>query len=133
VSRFPDAFRALPLVAGAAGIVGVVANRVISGVRAGVGGGTSSMEGMLSSPSKTLSVAIADKLVTVLLLHQCKGRFLQLMMMLPCRPAATPAPRLPADCARCLSWFIPVPHRCPGDSDIRGAGADGAAVGHSEA
>ena len=33
VARFPDAFRALPLVAGAAGIVGVVANRVASGVR----------------------------------------------------------------------------------------------------
>lgn len=132
MSRFPDAFRALPLVAGAAGIVGVMANRVISGVRAGVGV-AASMEGMLSSPSENLSVAIADKLVTVLLFHQCKGRFLQLMMMLPCRLAASPAPRLPADCTRCLSWFIPVPHRCPGDSDIRGAGADGAAVGHSEA
>jgi hypothetical protein len=34
VARFPDAFRALPLVAGAAGIVGVVANRVASGVSA---------------------------------------------------------------------------------------------------
>lgn len=33
VARFPDAFRALPLVAGAAGIAGVVANRVASGVR----------------------------------------------------------------------------------------------------
>ena len=34
MARFPDAFRALPLVAGGAGIVGVVANRVASGVRA---------------------------------------------------------------------------------------------------
>lgn len=33
MARFPDAFRALPLVAGAAGIAGVVANRVASGVR----------------------------------------------------------------------------------------------------
>lgn len=33
IARFPDAFRALPLVAGAAGIAGVVANRVSSGVR----------------------------------------------------------------------------------------------------
>ena len=33
VAQFPDAFRALPLFAGAAGIAGVVANRVASGVR----------------------------------------------------------------------------------------------------
>ena len=38
VARFPDAFRALPLVAGAAGVVGVVANRVASGVRSEGGG-----------------------------------------------------------------------------------------------
>ncbi|KAI3426276.1 hypothetical protein D9Q98_008651 [Chlorella vulgaris] len=41
VSRFPDAFRALPLVAGAAGIVGVVANRVISGIAPVVSAGSS--------------------------------------------------------------------------------------------
>ena len=33
MAQFPDAFRALPLFAGAAGIAGVVANRVASGVR----------------------------------------------------------------------------------------------------
>lgn len=33
MAQFPDTFRALPLFAGAAGIAGVVANRVASGVR----------------------------------------------------------------------------------------------------
>lgn len=33
MASFPDVFRALPLVAGGAGIAGVVANRVAAGVR----------------------------------------------------------------------------------------------------
>ncbi|KAL4421741.1 hypothetical protein ABPG77_002357 [Micractinium sp. CCAP 211/92] len=40
VARFPDAFRALPLIAGATGIAGVVANRVASGIAPVVSAGS---------------------------------------------------------------------------------------------
>lgn len=91
VARFPDAFRALPLVAGAAGIAGVVANRVASGV---------SCHSSLWHPSTGIKCAVGNCGLHFYRFHLCcaAGSWHLSCVRLPSRSSCTPLTLLLPPC-----------------------------------